>query len=217
MKPLLKVILTITCFFAATFVIARLTGFLDMEQIEGWLVVMKESSALWVGVIIALLLLADLFVTVPTMSLTILSGYLLGFELGALAALIGMMSAGFAGYFLSSVFGAKAISLILRKEKERDELRTTFMKHGFTMIVLARAVPMLPEITACLSGMTGMKFSRFVFAWLISAVPYALIAAYSGSVSSLDNPMPAILAAIGISTFLWLSWYIVSKRKAIKA
>lgn len=52
-----------------------------------------------------------------------------------------------------------------------------------------------------------MPFNKFLAAWLISSVPYILIATYAGSISSIEDPMPAIFTAIGISVFLWTSWF----------
>ena len=57
-----------------------------------------------------------------------------------------------------------------------------------------------------LAGMTGMAFPRFLLAWCLSAIPYVLIAAYAGSVSTLANPRPAIFTALGLSAVLWTAW-----------
>ena len=87
------------------------------------------------------------------------------------------------------------------------------------MILLSRAVPILSETTACLAGMTRMNPGKFLLAWLINSVPYMLIAVYAGSVSSIENPKPAIFTAIGLSLLLWLAWYIyhrISKKTIIK-
>jgi uncharacterized membrane protein YdjX (TVP38/TMEM64 family) len=69
-------------------------------------------------------------------------------------------------------------------------------------------MPILPEVTACLAGMTGMPFTKFLLAWSLSSVPYVLIASYAGSISSIDNPKPAILAALVLSAAFWLAWFI---------
>jgi uncharacterized membrane protein YdjX (TVP38/TMEM64 family) len=83
----------------------------------------------------------------------------------------------------------------------------------FLMIIMSRASPILPEVSACMAGITGMKFRRFLLAWTINSVPFALIAAYSGSVSSISNPRPAIYAAISIYAVLWIGWWILKKYK----
>ncbi len=47
--------------------------------------------------------------------------------------------------------------------------------------------------------------------YALGTIPYALIITYAGSISSLDNPKPAILAAIGISLTLWTGWYLLGR------
>lgn len=208
MKSLIKVFLIIATFFAATFLIIKFTGVLTVEQIEGWLMQAKELSPIYVGTLVALLLFADLFIAIPTLTVTILSGYFLGHTYGALAALLGVLLAGICGYALSRYFGEAILGFLVKDEGKRNDAIFTFKKHGVMMILLSRAMPILPEITACLSGTTRMNFSKFLLAWLISSVPYVLIASYAGSISSIDNPKPAIFTAIGISTLLWISWFI---------
>ena len=208
MKPLIKVFLIIATCFAATFLLIKFTGILTVEQIEGWLTQAKELSPIYVGTIVGLLLFADLFIAVPTLTVTILAGYFLGYTYGAVSALIGVILAGVCGYTLSRYYGDVILGFLLKDEDKRNEAIITFQKHGFMMILLSRAMPILPEVTACLSGMTRMPFSKFILAWLISSTPYILIASYAGSISSMENPKPAIFTAIGISALLWASWFV---------
>ncbi|MCU7844874.1 MAG: VTT domain-containing protein [Candidatus Thiodiazotropha sp. (ex Monitilora ramsayi)] len=212
MKPLIKLFLIIAACFAVTFLVIKLSGILTIEQIESWLKMAREASPIYVGSIVALLLFADLFIAIPTLTVTILSGYFLGHAYGAVAALGGTMLAGICGYLLSRFYGEAILGFLLRDEEKRNEAIHTFQRHGFAMILLSRAMPILPETAACLSGMTRMPFYRFLAAWSVSTVPYVLIASYAGSVSSINNPKPAIFTAIGISTLLWLAWFIYHRR-----
>lgn len=207
MKALIKLFLILFVFFTSTFVIMKYAGLLTVEQIEGWLKAAKELSPFYVGGIVTLLLFADLFIAVPTLTVSILAGYFLGHMYGALAALLGVTLAGVCGYLLSYHYGDKILNFLIKDKEQREEAIQTFNKHGFVMILLSRAMPVLPESSACLSGMTKMPFSKFLTAWLLSAVPYILIATYAGSVSTLTNPKPAIFAAIGITAFFGLAWY----------
>jgi len=208
MKSLLKVFLIIASLFASTFLLIKLTGILTVEQIEGWLIQAKELSPLYVGGIVALLLFADLFIAVPTLTITILSGYFLGHIYGTIAALIGILLAGVCGYVLSHYYGNAILGFLLKNESKRNEAISAFQEHGIMMILLSRAMPILPEASACLSGMTRMPFHKFLIAWLVSSVPYILIATYAGSISSLDNPKPAVFTAIGITVFFWIAWFV---------
>lgn len=208
MKELIRVILIIGAIFAVTFLVVKSTGILTVEQIEGWLALAKEASPLHVALIVAALLFIDLFIAVPTLTVTMLAGYFLGNMFGAAAAISGLMIAGTSGYVLSRLFGEPVLQFLVKDDHKREDMKQTFHKHGFVMIVLSRAVPILPEVTACLAGLTQMPFWRFVLAWSISAVPYSIIAAYSGSISTLSNPKPAIFTAIGIWGSLWLGWFL---------
>ena len=212
MKPLIKIFLVIAACFAATFLLIKFTGVLTIEQIESWLNQAQEASPIYTGTVVALLLFADLFIAVPTLTVTILAGYFLGHAYGIAASLTGILLAGVCGYTLSRYYGDTILRFLVKDEHKRSEAVETFQQHGFVMILLSRAMPILPETTACLSGMTRMPFMKFLLAWLLSSVPYILIATYAGSISSFDNPKPAILSAIGISAFLWTCWFIYHRR-----
>ncbi|MFH1529014.1 MAG: VTT domain-containing protein [Bacteroidota bacterium] len=208
MKPLIKVIITIASLFALTFILVKVTGVLSVEQIESWFIQAKALSPFYIGIVVVLLLWVDLFIAVPTLTVIMLAGYFIGFQYGAAASLIGLLLAGSSGYGLSNVLGERILGFLLKKEEARQEMKSTFKQHSFVMILLSRAMPILPEVTACLAGMTKMKFTKFITAWLISAIPYVLIISYAGSVSSVENPNPAIFTAIGISATLWIGWYL---------
>jgi len=208
MKEMLKIMMILVLVFATTFIIAKTTGLLSLEQIEGWLMAAKDAPAIYIMAIVIALLFMDLFITVPTLSLIMLSGYFLGYPLGVLASITGLTIAGCSGYMLSYLFGNRVLRFLIKDAEKRQEMKVTFHKHGFAMILLSRALPMLPEVTSCLSGSTKIPFIKFISAWLIGNIPYVLIAAYSGSISSISNPMPAIFTAIGITSFLWLGWFI---------
>ena len=216
MKHLLKVIIIIGALFALSFLLLKTTGILSVEQIKMWFVEAKELSPIYVGVIVLLLLFADLFIAIPTMTVITLSGYFLGFRYGASASIAGLILAGVSGYWLSHILGERVFDFVLRKEKARKEAKETFRKHGVVMILLSRAIPILPEVTACLAGMTKMKFSKFLLVWSLSTIPYVLILAFAGSVSSIENPKPAIYTAIAISATLWTGWYLFNKKRKSK-
>lgn len=208
MKPLIRVIFIIAACFAATFLLIKSTGVLTVEHIEIWLTQAKELSPLYVGLLVALLLFADLFIAVPTLTITILSGYFLGHTYGAISALSGVTLAGVCGYTISRYYGNAMLAYLVKDQEKRQEVITTFQQHGFIMILLSRAMPILPEVTACLSGMVRMNFGKFLLAWSISSVPYILIASYAGSISTIQDPKPALLAAIGITMLLWGLWFL---------
>ena len=213
MFPLLKVVLTLGAFFTSTFVIAKLTGVFDFEQIRAGFEGMRETGVpWWVGPAVAGVLFADLFIAVPTLELSIFAGHLLGFVEAFASTLAGTTAAGLAGFALSRWKGEHVVRLILRDPREREDMRDTFRRYGVVMIFLSRAMPVLPEVSACMAGVTGMPLRRFVLAWLTVNVPYMALASYAGSVSSFDNPYPAIAAFVGLSVVFWGAWMVFRRR-----
>lgn len=206
MKALLKVAITIAIIFASTFVIAKMFGILTIDQVKSWLEALQSAHPLVIASVVAGLLFLDLFVAIPNLTVTILGGYFLGFVVGATAAVIGASLSGIVGYWMSYYYGDRILNVLLKDETERRQIVESFASRGFLMILCARAVPILPEVTACLAGITKMKFSRFLLAWSISTIPYCLIAAYAGSISSLENPKPALFTAVAVTVGLWIVW-----------
>lgn len=212
MKALIKVFVVLFLFFTFTFLVIKYFELLSIEDIKFYLNQAKELSPLYLGLLVSFFLFLDLFIAVPTLSIIILSGYFLGFGYGFAFSLLGVSLAGMSGYGLSYKFGNKFLNFLIKDKEQKKEMTKTFNKHGTAMILLSRAMPILPEASACLSGFTKMKFKKFALAWYISSVPYILIATYSGSISSIDNPTPAILTGIGLSLFFWTMWFIYHKK-----
>ena len=90
MRILIKVILILGLFFASTLLIMKFLGGLNLSEIEIWLKSFQNSSPVFISIIITTLLFLDLFIAIPTLSICILSGYLLGFPLGAVSSLLGL-------------------------------------------------------------------------------------------------------------------------------
>ena len=217
MRTLLKVMAVIGIVFASTFVLGRALGILTEDNVRLWLETASTLSALTVFAVVVGLLFIDLFVAVPTLTIVILGGYFLGFESGLLAAMLGSGLAAFGGYAICHKWGENALAKVLKDEAQRREMRESFAAHGPGMIMLARAAPILPEVTACMAGMTRMPLSRFTLFWLIGTLPYMTIAAYAGSVSTIDDPMPAIYAALFLYAVMWLGWLVYRRTRMVPA
>jgi len=211
MSSLIKIMLTLAAVFASTFLILSSMGWLTVEQIEAWFEAAQTISPIYVVGAVVVLLFADLLIAVPTLTIITLSGFFLGHTYGAAAAITGLMLAGLSGYGLSYCYGEKLASFIIKDKEKYDEAKALFERHGVIMILLSRAVPILPEVTACMAGMTRMPLLTFILVWAVNVVPYTLIATYAGSVSTLDNPKPAIFTAIGLTVFFWVGWLIFRK------
>jgi uncharacterized membrane protein YdjX (TVP38/TMEM64 family) len=213
MKSLIKVMLILGCLFALTFVIGRLLGILTIENVRNWLELAGQVNTTVVAGSIILLLFADLFVAVPTLTITILAGYFLGFPSGAVTAFVGMSLAAGSGYWISRIWGRDGIALLVKDPQERAALTASFETSGPVMIMLSRAVPIVTEVTACMAGATQMPFARYCMFFVVGTVPYVMIAAYAGSISSAEDPKPAIFAVLGLNVLLWVSWVVFNRRR----
>lgn len=216
MKPLLKFIFLLGAFFTFTLLLFKVLGVLSVDDIKFWLEEALTYSPWIVGLIIVSLMLVDLFIAIPTLSLTILSGFFLGLELGVFYSTLGMLGAGTLGYVISRFHGEKLLRFISKDETQIVEMKDIFHRFGPFSLMLCRAAPMLPEVTSCLAGVTKMPYLKYLLFYLIGTLPYSIIAAYSGSISSVDNPSPAIFTFIGIfggMTLIWAGFLYYNKKK----
>lgn len=217
MHPLLRTVVVLFLGFAATFLVIKVATGLSFDDVELWLHEAQRTSPATLAGLVVALLLADILVSVPTLTITMLAGFLLGQFAGATAALLGLYGAGLIGYSVSRVFGDRLLCVLMKDDAKRMQVRETFAQHGFGMIILARAAPILPEVTACLAGATRMSLSRFLAAWSLNSIPYVFVATLAGSLSSLENPQPALFTAFGISATLWVSWFLFRRRMLVAA
>lgn len=212
MKQLITVALALATLFASTFLLVTTTGVLTVEGIESGLKTAAEANAIYVIIGVVALLLADIFIAVPTLTIAILSGYFLGFGLGAFSATLGMALAGATGYALCRLYGPGLLKKIYSDSHKREEMQSLFNQHGSTVLLICRAMPILPEVSCCMAGANRMPFIRFFTCYMVSTLLYASIAAFAGSRSSLDSPQPAIYAAIGLVLFFWAAWAVFIRR-----
>lgn len=210
MKLLLKSALTLAALFMSTFALLAWAGVLTKESIELFLNELHNAPAWIIAVTVTGLLFADLFIAVPTLTISLLAGFFLGFLPALGAVLSGFVLVGYAGYFISRSAGGKLLKRIASSE-EIEQMRDLFQQYGLILLLICRVSPVLPEVSACLSGMSKMPLGRFSLGWMTNSLPYAVIATYAGSVSTLDNPLPALYGLIGISGILGLGWILLGR------
>jgi len=213
MKALIKIILTFFLFFLTLFFIIHSLDLLNFEQVESLLKenAQKDQNILFLLVIILLIL--DFFISIPTLPLSILSGYLLGFPLAFTCVSIGLMSSGLVGYFLGTFFGEKILSIILKKSEEKQQLKESYAHYGVSIMLFSRAIPMLPEVSSALAGVNNLKFKKFFFVWLLNCLPYACLTTYMGSISTIESPEPSFILIIGFYLLLWFTGYLIFTRR----
>ncbi len=195
------------------FVIVNLSGLLSIADIHNYLEQIKSAPKSTIFLVVFVLLASDVFLSVPTIFIVTYAGNILGFKLGLLSSVSGMFMSGLIAYILCLITGKKALNFLIKKQSEIDEVHSLFHQMGFSMLLIARALPMLPEATCCLSGMMRFNFIKFVIYYLLGTLPYAIVLTYLGSISSSDNMTPAIIGIIGVYLILYLIWYFKLRKK----
>ena len=147
------------------------------------------------GFIITGLFAIDLFLIVPTLPLSLLAGYQLGFVEGMIYIFMGLCSAGFLGYILGYFLGDKVLDFILKENKEK--FSALFSSNSISLIILSRALPMLPESCALLAGSMKMSFRKFALAWFFNSLPYAIFTSFMGYISYNESKHYIAIAVIG--------------------
>lgn len=182
--------------FILGFSVAARFGVLDGAHVEAALSAIEASPhrALWIGGGVFALLAADLALPVPSSIVITLAGMSIGWRWGALASASGMLAGALLGYGLCAVLGRRA----LRRMADAGELARAqaFMdRYGAWAMVLGRAVPMVPELIACLAGLVRFPLRRFVALTIAGIVPYALVLAWAGDAGGRgDHPALPLLA-----------------------
>ncbi len=212
MKQLITIAIGLGLIFASTFILIKMSGLLTLDDIKAMLNAAKETSPVHIAAIVIALLVADLFIAVPTLTVTIFAGFFLDFPLGFLAGATGLLSAGILGYLISYFYGPRLLRHIYKDEDKLNEMQDVFSRYGSIVLIICRAMPILPEVSCCLAGATRMKFRKYISAFLLGTVPYALVATYAGSRSSLEDPKPAILTAIGLTIIMAFAWTLLLRR-----
>lgn len=126
------------------------------------------------------LIVADLFVPLPSPAVMAAMGLIYGSVLGGGIASLGSFLAALVGYALCRAIGPRAASWIAGPE-QIERLSGFFERNGMWAIAVSRFIPAVPEILACLAGLTRMPFARFCAGNLIGSISVGFINAYFGA------------------------------------
>ena len=212
-QPLLRIIVLSMAGLLLLMLIANSLDLVSITKIEQWIRTAQTiSTPLLIAVIIGLLMV-DIVLSIPTLLIALLSGFFLGAVIGTVTVFCGLFGTMSLGYWMGNRLGSKFLHRFAGSAKQQKLLAQQFQQHSALLIVFARAVPMLPEISAILSGSQALPYWKFIGLWALGTAPYCIIACYSGSLSSASNPIPAITGVLLLMAGLWLlagglRWYL---------
>lgn len=158
----------------------------------------------WAAVVGFGLIVADLFVPMPGPAIMAALGLIYGFLPGALISVFASFTVGMVGYGLCRALGPRA-ALWMVSAGELEKMHGFFERFGIWGIAVTRLLPWVPEIIACLAGLSRMRFATYATGNLIGSIAVGFINAYFGSRGESDPETVAfvlILPYIMIPVFL---------------
>ena len=147
-----------------------------------------------------LLLVADLFMPIPTTSVIAGLGIFYGPVLGTAYALAGALLAACAGYALGRFMGRPFARRWMGKHLATGE--RAFSKHGGWIVAASRWMPVLPEVISVSAGVGRMPFPAFLAAAFCGALPHCIVFAVIGHLGA-EQPLWTIFVSALIPVFLW--------------
>lgn len=137
----------------------------------------------WVAALIGVgLLVADVFLPVPSSLVMIAHGALFGVWIGALLSLTGSVGATLLGFAVGRHGGALLERLVSREERARVDL--LLLRWGALAVVVTRPVPLLAETVAILAGASPLGWGRVTLAAVAGSLPGALLYALAGAMAA---------------------------------
>lgn len=174
-----------------------------------------ESSRSWAWAVGVGVLVLDLFL--PVLGTVVMSalGVVYGWFWGGLIAATGSVGAGLLAYGLCRSLGRRA-ALWMAGEKGLAEGERLFGgETGGWIVALSRWMPVLPEVVACLAGLSRMPFGRFLAALCAGSVPMGFVFALIGA-EGVVQPGLALALSAGLPPLIWGVFQMVMRRLAAK-
>ncbi|MDY0220353.1 MAG: VTT domain-containing protein [Desulfobacterium sp.] len=202
MKSLFKLFLLFVFITIIFILIYEMTG-QDFEILFSQEKCIKYFSGIkpFAWIVGILLLISDILLPVPATGIMAALGAVYGVYAGAIISTVGSVGAGLTGYYTARVLGKKASRWII-SEEEVEKFQYFFDRWGAYAIIMSRAVPVMPEAVTILAGLSGMKFSRFIFALVAGSLPVSFFFSWIGAYSD-TSPGIGILFAVLLPALIW--------------
>jgi uncharacterized membrane protein YdjX (TVP38/TMEM64 family) len=155
----------------------------------------------WAWLAGLVLLTLDLFLPVPATGIMAALGAVYGPLQGGTLAALGSFIAGSLGYGLCRLLGPPAAKKLLGPTG-LSHAEHRFDAIGAWLVVLSRALPVLPEVVVCMAGLLGMPARRFFPALLCGSLPIGFTMAGLGAVGS-ERPLLTLAIATLVPAGLW--------------
>lgn len=168
---------------------------------EGAIRVLREYGSLGWLVAIALLV-ADLILPIPAAAVLGALGIVYGPVAGGLIGAGGSFLSGIIAYTLCRLFG-QGVALRIAGARSMQRGEKLFAANGGWLVVASRWLPLLPEVVACLAGLSRMPVIKFCAALACGVLPVSFVYATVGHTGA-DNPTRTLILCALLPVLLWI-------------
>ncbi len=142
------------------------------------------------------LLVSDLVLPVPATAVISALGFVYGAGWGAVIGAAGSFLSGSLAYEACRAGGPRVVDWLLGAKDRARAGRIFAGTSGGWLVALSRWLPLLPEMTCCMAGLTRMVRRRFYTALACGCGPMALTFAYIGSTGTERPGLALALSAM---------------------
>jgi uncharacterized membrane protein YdjX (TVP38/TMEM64 family) len=186
-------------FFLAAFALASAFHIHFLEDPTGWMKGRGGALAAFAGVA---LLIADVFLPVPSSLVMIAHGALFGIWTGTALSLLGSVGATLFGFWVGRRGGRTLERLVSPAEKAKAD--ALLARWGALAILVSRPLPLLAETVAILAGASAMGWGKAALAGFLGCLPMAVLYAFTGATASgLGNDILMFGVVILIAAIFW--------------
>lgn len=187
----------------ATFV---LVSFLIVQALEIPILVDpsdKIGAGGWAAALIGGgLLLADVFIPIPSSVIMIAHGAAFGVLGGFLLSLSASIGGAMIGWWLGNR-GSVWMDRIVSADEKR-QANAFIQRYGVMAIIISRLLPIIAETVAVMAGTTNLGWKRMLVATSLGAIPPALIYAIAGSATT--DIASGLLVTVGVILLAVIAW-----------
>lgn len=175
MKRYLVIVAALIAFFTILFFIVEALGVSFLTDPTPW---MKHGGVIAAGLGVGLLI-ADVFLPVPSSLVMVAHGSLFGVVAGTLLSLVGSVGAALLGFAI----GRRGGKFLERVVTPAEQARANNMleRWGMLAIIVTRPIPVLAETVAIMSGASSLSWSTVALASVVGSLPPALLYALTGA------------------------------------
>lgn len=150
------------------------------------------------------LLLADVFIPIPSSVVMIAHGAAFGVLGGFLLSLAASVGGAMIGWWVGHR-GSRIMDRIVSPEEKR-QANAFIRRYGLLAIIISRLLPIVAETVSIMSGTTDIGWRRVLVATTIGAIPPALIYAIAGSATT--DFASGALVTVGVVLVAGIAWLI---------